>query len=103
MIVNIDNTQHPEYWERPQDFFPERFAPEVIKTTMKHPFQYIPFSSGPRNCIGQRFATFEFTAILALILRKFSFYIEEKDFLDIRIEETVTCGPRNMNIVLTQR
>ena len=92
-----------DFWENPEEFIPDRFHPDNIKGTMKHPFQYIPFSSGARNCIGQRFATLEATTILALILRKFTLKIGDEEFKKIRIEENLTCGPKNMNIVLVPR
>lgn len=95
--------RHQDFWDRPLEFLPDRFHPDNIKSTIKHPFQYIPFSSGPRNCIGARFATLEATAILILILRKFSIKIEPEDEAEIRFEETVTCGPRNMKAVLIPR
>lgn len=52
------------------EFIPERFAAER-STESQNPFSYIPFSAGPRNCIGQKFATYEMKSILSKILRNF--------------------------------
>lgn len=54
--------RNPEYWDRPDDFIPERFDDENARN-----FAYYPFGAGPRLCIGEHFAMME----MALIIRKF--------------------------------
>lgn len=53
-------------------FRPERWADaEYVKGL--HPFAYLPFSKGPRNCIGQTFAMLEAKSVLAMLYQKFTF------------------------------
>lgn len=49
---------------------PETFNPDRSFKTDNH-FAYIPFSAGPRNCIGQRFAMMEVKSILSKVLRHY--------------------------------
>jgi len=58
-------------WERPNDFWPERFLPEHAKE--RYPFSYLPFSAGPRACIGHRFAMIEGPLVLARMLQRYRF------------------------------
>jgi len=50
---------------------PERFLPGRWETITPSPFEYSPFSVGPRMCIGATFALFEMKIVLAMLLQRF--------------------------------
>lgn len=61
--------RHPDFWDEPDHFNPERFSPEKEKAI--HRFAFFPFGGGPRQCIGQSFALMEAQLILAMIVQRY--------------------------------
>ncbi|MGC2459539.1 MAG: cytochrome P450 [Steroidobacteraceae bacterium] len=47
----------PRHWPEPDEFRPDRF--ESGADSAAHRFAFIPFSAGPRHCVGETFATYE--------------------------------------------
>ncbi|KAG4065113.1 hypothetical protein HA402_007510 [Bradysia odoriphaga] len=66
----------PNNFVNPEVFTPERFLVER-NTEKNNPFSYIPFSAGPRNCIGQKFAVLEIKSLVTKVLRYFEISLAE--------------------------
>ncbi|KAL5261305.1 hypothetical protein ACHWQZ_G007117 [Mnemiopsis leidyi] len=92
----------PRYWNDPEVFDPERFSPNSIKNI--RPYTYMPFSTGPRNCIGKNFAILEMKIILANILRKFVVINANPEEKDIVMMGNITVRPLNgLNVRIHRR
>jgi len=61
--------RHPDFWENPEGFDPERFSPE--QSANRHRFAYFPFGGGPRLCVGANYALMEMPLVLATIAQRF--------------------------------
>ncbi|KAJ7388425.1 hypothetical protein OS493_037705 [Desmophyllum pertusum] len=64
----------PKYWNDPEKFDPERFLAKNDENEAGYShYAYIPFSLGPRHCIGQTFAEFEAKVLMSRFLKSFKF------------------------------
>jgi len=60
--------RHKKYWDKPDHFIPERFMPDAPKPVK---FSYIPFSAGPRVCLGKNFGIVESVLTIAMLAQRF--------------------------------
>ncbi|KAM3968212.1 cytochrome P450 CYP4L6 [Aphomia sociella] len=67
MINMLHFHRNPDLYKDPLEFKPERFDPSIARSA----FSWLPFSAGPRNCIGQKFAMLELKITVAGIIKHF--------------------------------
>ena len=80
----------PRFWRDPGVFEPERFLGERGRSIPRH--LYLPFSGGPRICIGAAFAMMEAKILLAQMVRRVRF--EPVDGGEVGLDPTVTLRPK---------
>jgi len=61
--------RHPEFWDHPDEFDPDRFLSERAAGRPQH--AYLPFGGGQRQCIGKDFAMMEALVILAMVTQRY--------------------------------
>ncbi|XP_046679348.1 cytochrome P450 4C1-like [Homalodisca vitripennis] len=65
---------HENQFPHPEKFMPERFAPDMQQEsgTKRHMYAFLPFSAGPRSCIGKTYAMMMMKTVMVHILRRFT-------------------------------
>lgn len=91
--------RHPAYWEEPDCFVPERFAPE--QEAERPNFVYFPFGGGARKCIGQHFALMESMIIVPAIAQRFRLRLVPDH--SVEPHALVTLRPRDGILVTLER
>lgn len=62
-------TRDERFFPEPDKFDPDRWLPEHVNA--RHIFASTPFSAGPRNCVGQRYAQLQMKTILSMMVRRY--------------------------------
>ncbi|GBB99562.1 hypothetical protein RclHR1_03560017 [Rhizophagus clarus] len=91
-----------KHWENPKQYNPERFLNNNEK---RHPFSWIPFSSGPRNCIGQNFSLMEQRVILSMILLKYNWTLPQNTINqeNLVLESQFLLRPLDLKLLFSER
>jgi cytochrome P450 len=82
--------RHPGFWDNPEGFEPERFAPEAARA--RHRMAFFPFSGGPRRCIGEGFALLQLPLVVAMVAQRYRLSLLPAR--PAEVEAAVTLRPR---------
>jgi cytochrome P450 len=79
-MVDIFSLQHSEEtYKKAFEFIPERWEDETLNK-----FSWVPFSAGPRVCVGNNFSTLEQKFLVIRLLQKYKIsFKNEKDITEI--------------------
>uniref|UniRef100_A0A1D1YE05 Cytochrome P450 4F22 n=1 Tax=Anthurium amnicola TaxID=1678845 RepID=A0A1D1YE05_9ARAE len=100
--INIWQVHYNEkHWENPKQYNPERF----LNNEKRHPFSWIPFSSGPRNCVGQNYSIMEQKVILSMMLLKYNWTLPENSINKNKLvlSSQFLLRPADLKLVFTER
>jgi cytochrome P450 len=70
MVSPYYTHRHPQFWNRPEVFDPDRWTRE--QESSRHGYAYHPFAAGPRICIGNNFSLLETHLLLATLAQRFT-------------------------------
>ncbi|CAB4483282.1 unnamed protein product [Rhizophagus irregularis] len=102
VIVNAWQIHHnPQYWENPKQYNPERF----LNNEKRHPFAWIPFSAGPRNCLGQNFSLMEQKVIISMLLLKYNWTLPDNSINKdkLLLAPQFLLRPVDLKLIFTER
>ncbi|XP_050672671.1 probable cytochrome P450 4d20 isoform X2 [Leptidea sinapis] len=89
--------QNPKLFPEPEKYKPERFFDSM------HSYAFIPFSAGPRNCLGFRFAWVAMKATISNIIRRYELTLAAPGTEPQFVYRIVTESTNGLNLKLKRR
>ena len=91
----------PNYFENPDEFKPERFENNFLKTLPD--YAYFPFGGGPRVCIGNHFSFMEMVLALACIAQRYRLRLIT-GHADVKPQPLITLRPKpGLRMIVEER
>ncbi|KAB0799097.1 hypothetical protein PPYR_06977 [Photinus pyralis] len=80
VVAPIMIHRREDIYPNPNQYNPDNFLPE--RSSSRNYYAFVPFSAGPRNCIGRKYALLQLKILLSTIMRNFHVrsHLTEKDF-----------------------
>lgn len=101
MVFNVHCLhRYEKNFPDPLKFHPERWFPE--NDHLRTNEAYMPFSVGPRNCVGMKFALMELKIVIAILVSEFEFKLVDPTFVP-RTHSTLTMSPDPFDVIITKR
>lgn len=88
-----------KYFSEPDEFKPERWLSEQAKET--NAYAYIPFSAGPRNCIGQHLSILEAMLITINIIKRYDVILNPNK--QLRFKQSLLRTPADHDLVFLRK
>lgn len=84
LVPSIGFHYDPEIFPQPEKFDPDRFTKENVAA--RHPYAWLPFGHGPRNCVGLRFGMMQTRLGIATILNNFRVTPSQKTMIPLKYD-----------------
>ena len=100
-LVRVDTFlihRNANVWENPNKYDPFRFQSGNFEK--RGPFDYIPFSAGSRNCIGQNFAMNEMKIVVGTIINRFKLKVDEEHPVEM-VPRVILRAKNDIKLILT--
>ncbi|XP_025993040.2 cytochrome P450 4C1 isoform X2 [Solenopsis invicta] len=100
MIPIIAIHRNPVYWPKPLEFIPERFSSE--NSSNRHRYTYIPFGTGLRDCIGQKYAFLCVATLIANLVRRYRFSTTISNIDDIKLTTDIVLRSQDVKCSISR-
>ncbi|XP_022081995.1 cytochrome P450 2U1-like [Acanthaster planci] len=103
LFINLWSVMNdPTEWDQPQEFRPERFLASDLKVVK--PDAFMPFSAGPRVCMGEQLAKMELFIFITSVLHQFDLTLSENEpHPSLDPLPGITCGPPPYRVCVARR